>query len=979
MKKKTIIIGAGIAAVLLFILALAGFFIASRMKAEAKRALGAIETQLSIQLSNPVNGSKWPQDSGIPVQTIAQSESSIIKLQLWMDGALLSEKSLGHDENNSLVYTTWDWTPAAVGDHLLQARVQNANGDIGISNTIRITIKPPAGYNLLVPCQEGETVEQLIERSGVAPEIVYGANLDFDPQTPDQSCKEALIPVPPEEELAINNPVNIAPPTGLVIDPPQSKQELDDIPVPIQQKLFPPDSLPAAPVLYVQANGCDVDLIIEDRSDNETGFYIERWDQESNLSQRITDLAAHSSENAISYQDKKVPAGMMQYLVYAYNAAGVTPSMPAVIEIDGENCRPIETLEGGQDFSAQMPVIPLNADLAYFYYKIGSDYRRYPEGKGTFIEPGQIDSSYSLQSIITDLEIQHGGPLRAIRLWGWIGGKCEFLGQYDFPPLELKLSTCKDEKPCTPEEAMVFSAFGPYDNVRVRKVFWDISDAGWPEANEILWQISNKPFNKEVMYPGSLVDSWEEFLGESTNGYFEFDLKPYVAFTYGGDLDYYHSCWGSGCKDPTLYIRGIPMKFGQIVSEPSNPVFMIYEPVDPSIRHMMPSIYGVEIVNYTEPLVPNPKYWGCIFINGDYSHGICPPNLEEPGDFELLVTGIVDAVTSAWSYVIQVIDEAKNAVIDQVIKLGDLVAPGWCGGTCRGRLMAGLNVAITAFTGLPPNLPDFEKIVDSGIEYSIQIVAQEMGVPCEEDCQEIIRDGIKSAAEAIKTSNNTPSCNSVESERRGKQAWCPNYPEGTVVEPAMDGIYANAYMTVRISHYNEDGAPADASNYKLAIHSWIENTWMVDKGYKLCGYYDGDVTPKFMEKVQIKKSLIGPPFDTYETIPIPWIEPGKWVDIPVVLPARAYEIPGHTNKIRDVYGPSKWNSCIIDDWPYLYYGGDQKLTATILCENNGLFMPCMNTEQRCYQSVGNNRWEPCTSTYVREMRNPISPFWVDIP
>lgn len=977
MKKIAIVLGV----VLLFVaalLAVGGFFLFRYMQDQARLALGPLDTEIVVQLSNPLNLSEWPQDTGVPVQTIARSTGTLTRLELWMDGALLLEEQVSGERPGSVVYTRWEWPPAATGVHWLQARAVDEEGNVAVSQTVRIRVTDPAGYNLLVPCLENETIAALIERLEVPAELIYGANPDFDPAMPDQPCEAALVPQPPEQPLEIASPAALAPPTNLQASNAASAASITDLSVPVNQQLLPPQVAPAAPGLYVQAAGCDVTLTIEDLADSETGFSVERLGETDDAPVQIAYLEANPGTGALIFTDTVAHGGTVQYTVSAFNVSGHSPSAPAMVEVDAEGCQVEEYMDLAEQIRRDIPSLAGQYNLAYFYYSTSSGYHRYPADPEVFLQPGEVANEADIGMVLAGLEAEQGTQIQSLDLWGWEG---ESLNQiiYDTPGSSTKLRICPDEKECFYDTNSIATIYESWDTTRVRKVIWRTEGLGWPHNNRLLFQLSDEPFDSNELFPPSLIHSWTERTYGNELGYIEFDIKDYLFANYGGTSQQSQTCLGSTCEDnKKYYLRAIPMLFDNIVSKPSNPVFLTVEPLGSEYRDVPPSIYGVEIIQYNEPLVPNPKYWGCVFINGDYQNGICPADLEEESDLEMVVTGIVDGVMAAWSYAIQAIDAAKNFVIDQVIALGELAAPGWCGETCRGRLMAGLNVAITALTGLPPNLPNFEQMAESGVEYVVQITAEEMGVPCEEECQEIIREGIMDAADAIANSGSTPSCNSAEAERRGKQAWCPSFPPGTLVEPAADGVYGNASIVVRVSHY-EGGDPADSGKYTLAINSLIANTWMQDKYYLYCGYYDGTTTTsRFLVNTKNTEPLIGAPFRSQVGIPIPWIEPGGYVDIPINLPAKPYVIPDHMNRVRSTFSTDKWDTCIIDDWPYLYYGGLQTLEVEVRCENSlGHNIGCdQNTTLMCRKNVG-SEWGACKSVDIRLGQNPTFPFWVN--
>jgi LysM repeat protein len=59
------------------------------------------------------------------------------------------------------------------------------------------------------------------------------------------------------------------------------------------------------------------------------------------------------------------------------------------------------------------------------------------------------------------------------------------------------------------------------------------------------------------------------------------------------------------------------------------------------------------------------------------------------------------------------------------------------------------DIAVTAamtYFGLPPSLPDFDKLADEGLDYAIGIATSEMGFECNKQCRDLIKKGFKAAS-----------------------------------------------------------------------------------------------------------------------------------------------------------------------------------------------------------------------------------------
>ena len=59
------------------------------------------------------------------------------------------------------------------------------------------------------------------------------------------------------------------------------------------------------------------------------------------------------------------------------------------------------------------------------------------------------------------------------------------------------------------------------------------------------------------------------------------------------------------------------------------------------------------------------------------------------------------------------------------------------------------DIAVTAvmtYFGLPPSLPEFDKLLDEGLDYAIGIAASEMGIECNKQCRDLLKEGFQAAA-----------------------------------------------------------------------------------------------------------------------------------------------------------------------------------------------------------------------------------------
>ena len=114
-----------------------------------------------------------------------------------------------------------------------------------------------------------------------------------------------------------------------------------------------------------------------------------------------------------------------------------------------------------------------------------------------------------------------------------------------------------------------------------------------------------------------------------------------------------------------------------------------------------------------------------------------PPDDDDDGWFEsfaegfgAVLTGAIDALADVANYISNLWEEIQDAVVDVVADAIDEVGIINCGqgSDCRAALETGLEIGL-ATMGVPPSLPNFDELVDQGIDYVAAQVASQVGVP----------------------------------------------------------------------------------------------------------------------------------------------------------------------------------------------------------------------------------------------------------
>lgn len=391
---------------------------------------------------------------------------------------------------------------------------------------------------------------------------------------------------------------------------------------------------------------------------------------------------------------------------------------------------------------------------------------------------------------------------------------------------------------------------------------------------------------------------------------------------------------------PTLYVRIIPMKDGQILGKPTNEVKVTFRPVSSgsAVTIYTPTkAYEVKIKSFKPLLDPKPGVCrGAVILDSpttiqygttikQYNVGdrICPTVYKgqgEPSWYESLWS----AMTSGVSWVSQAYNDLKSGIIDAIGSVA-------CGGdaTCKMALSAGLDLGMIAL-GIPPTLPNFDQLVDGGFDYLAGELSAAAGCP-DAVCRDIIKDQLKKALEEKKNKN--PGCTDIEeAHRMGIEPLC--LPDGVKSHLDPLALYHNATIILTVKRTNAPVADeqkfANSKAYRLEFKTTAKNATPVGKVIN-------NIEP-YNKSVKITKPLEGELFRS-KNIPIPYIGPGQSIDIPIQLVPTDYWVPGH----KEAMGG--WTTMIYhdglpeyqyNDWWLLYLGTSLNISANINgCEYPG--------------------------------------------
>jgi LysM repeat protein len=965
-----------------------------------------------ITISNPPNYSSWPRDTFVPVFSIAKSERSIVSLALWVDGAVV-QTAVPAEPGPTHVYTRWTWAPGTEGEHSLVVRVTDAEGQVGTSNVVHVVATEAVGYDIIHTAEEGDTPETLAQEYDTPVEDITSQNPGLDPGSPIPPGEMVFIPRVP---LPVSPPEAQAPPAmpegpvQPVVESPSGK-----LPIWIEKNLGGTQTLPAAPELSYGITGCRVDLVLVDKSENEDGFFVYRADLGSTAFKRIATLGANDGALPLMYSDGE-GGSHREYYVAAFNGAGETQSNLVSVDLTDPACSPIAP--GSLHLIGERLFLPKPVDAVYAYVSVNNSsvWTRVPPDPNAFLTPE--GDSVDLGPYI-DAQLRPIGQL-ALEAWGWTGGSLENLGTAQTMDATLEgdtqLIVCKLGASCPPDHTS--TAWGTEDTVGsegdyvpYRGFYWQTN---LPGVTGALWQIALSPFSAEFnLDPPDLVDSGQQ--QGAPEGFFQADFGELSTTVLDGELPNIPSP-----KVPplTYYVRLIPMAGSQPAGEPSNVVTIHYQPLGPAPtaeRNELPDIYNIQIIYFEDEQYMDPNVWGCVVVQENYflainpihmfggggphydpsdpdcfdptkatcwalepgwggermtfdktlfflaGQTLCPTKISAPSELEALLKGIGGMLKDAWDATVEGVNWTKGQIVSAAIGGIEEVFGVECSGICADVVETGIDLAITYFTGIPPELPSSEDLLNVSVDYAVELVMSEMGADCSSledmglDCKALIREGLKAAYEASVLTSSNQACASAETAAQyGVEPMC--LPPDLKRIPYPRSTYQPATAEVRVLRVlDEAHPPHEGENEFYAVRVKVEGiNEAVVGNYFYAGANDAGGRCVRPYGHPYEEPLAGTLYQT-QILPIPYLETIEQTHIPVVFDQYPYEIPGHIDCLAQLglcYGGTAEKVMQYDRY-CLKTGGKIVVTAELMCK--GDFM---------------GEWEPCYDSVYTELPVP---------
>jgi LysM repeat protein len=411
------------------------------------------------------------------------------------------------------------------------------------------------------------------------------------------------------------------------------------------------------------------------------------------------------------------------------------------------------------------------------------------------------------------------------------------------------------------------------------------------------------------------------------------------------------------------YVRVLPMKGEQAFGDPSNMVILDYywqndkiiisvtpppvKPYELSITNVQPIHFPLSNYEHCIKIVKNPYYDDPVKFNAD--HPLQGPiySLFKPGKMfcphkryghdktwlDVLKDGfkaILNKISSLYSkltdFVVDIValnpfclqaEATAKAAGKDTTTIKDL---------CHGAAVIAVEAA-KAYVGLPPSIPNYDQLQGLGEDYAAELAAQKLessGIPCPEDCKNLIKQGIHDSYEQIKAGFSNTACMSDEQAQDNGYEHGICLPEDVISEPDPRGQYTDGIVTVQVKRkpgFNDADIPSFCN---LGVEGSANNSFWVGKVLSLSGPFN-----TYGKTISWQgTSLAGLAFRNQKGVTIPKLTENQTISIPVLVSRipQPYWISGHDTLWKG-FTPALFD----DDWAYLYHGAKLDVLAYSQC------------------------------------------------
>lgn len=392
----------------------------------------------------------------------------------------------------------------------------------------------------------------------------------------------------------------------------------------------------------------------------------------------------------------------------------------------------------------------------------------------------------------------------------------------------------------------------------------------------------------------------------------------------------------------TYFVRVLPVTNGQPAGAPSNTVKITYDPNSgikvsfntPPVPNV--TYYDVKILNFTGVHVPEWQYEFCVVVvennapQGSPWVGFVPgtvlcPEKDQGGNGDFL-SDLSGAIADAFDFISGLYNKLSDWVTDLVDKLNPLCIQAKLASEAIGEgqkqvkdachfVAVAVVTAAKTYAGLPPSLPNFDQLTEIGKDNLVELAAQELenqGIPCPEDCKNVIRKGIDYSLEQVKKSASNSSCTSEAEEAGYKKLCLPSY---ILTKPDPRGQPAPAVVQVQVTRRpnTTGGDIPEPQSCAVSIGVQAKNDSHIGQVFTTQAGFDWNGAP-----IEGKLFTGGGAF--------PNLQPGESTVIPIILDPYPYWLSGHKEFVKKGWEPEHY-----DDWGILYHGALATINADGSC------------------------------------------------
>lgn len=939
-----------------------------------------------VSLTDPLDGDAFPVSAGLLMRSEIISDRSIARLELWADGALLDtypapEKDLGY-----LVHE-WSWSPQTLGWHTLMVRAYNDQEQSEFSNVINIEGIEDPGFVVISKADDATRVAKGPDNSVKdfgSLSLVSGKQeslpgSDFHPQAQiaapsltvnKQDCGAVLIIGDLATDEKGFNIYRLSP--GAV-----GFSKINTLPAHTGKETFSAQdkNLYGLYQYYVAAfddsGEAASNLVSVHNTDSSCASAPVKIDELASMPAGVEDYYLYVTINNGVW--RRFPADQFTFLKYSqpmdFNqvASGLAPNLKGNFSMRGEVWGMVngtatllgtfdKSFKGGQAPSmiqgkGSQNFLKTKLEVRGVFNPSTADYPWYvSKGMGYGSEVFRFGTDTNAQDgvwQVASVPFQPGADFKPACLL--LTGKTSGSGSYvspvifniDFSPLKPKIESIK----LSPFESSYSQMPAFYPPFQPDK----LTSSG----------------QQTVMLP-----KWNS--GKLSQGNTSLALAPSSLDPCAQNI--------SAEGVVTYYVRIIPVSNSQPAGNPSNTVVMTYDPngqIQISIPHVpIPNLtyYDVKILNFTGVHVPDIKYEFCVEVVENNYSGIGPWVALEPGDVlcpasfkggnEDFLDQISDAVEDAFNFISGLYNKLSDWVTDLVEKLNPLCiqaklvsnaveyGENEVKDACHYIAVAAVTAAKT-YAGLPPSLPNFDELTEVGKDNLVELAAQQLedqGIPCPEDCKDVIRKGIGYSLEQVKAGMSNSSCVSEEAaHEHGVEPLC--LPKEIITKPDPRSQPAPAVLEVQVTRRpaTTGGNIPEPKSCTVGITSYAVNSYHIGKSYATS-------TGFHWEGTKIEGSLLT------GSGAFANLQPNESITIPIILSPIPYWVPGHWQ-----FAKTNWQPEHFDDWGLLYEGAMATIDADGSCkfvfpEGTGFSDTAVNGDSTQVGPLG-DAWSPTCHPY----------------